>query len=425
MHVHAQTLPVVRSTTDSTFVRLAHPVIFDVSKTELRPEEKRWIADTLRSMLSQIGPDAVVLGRSAASPEGPWDFNVRLSRGRRNAVVDYLRELGVDASHIRFDVVTEDYPMLLTYMQMHNDTDYTRVRELVHSYGTRYAELKDTLRRVDDGTLWDRLLRQYYPDLRAVRIMAYNPLPDITLGIDSLIARSQKSQTYSPFTVPETETFPLLEMTVKPFRPYRREMLSVKTNLLEWGAYVPQYGFCPMPNVAVEFYPRRGHFTVGASFDCPWWIGNTENHKYFEVRNYQLEGRYYFRPGKQPGKAAFSGWYVSIYGHGGLYQIGFSDTKGWVGEGGGAGIGGGYVLPLTKWRQHWRLEFNLQAGWFMTRYDPFVYGCPVDGIDDGRYYYNYLGDADTFRKRRHLFNWIGPTRIGISLTYDLLYWKRK
>ena len=52
----------------------------------------------------------------------------------------------------------------------------------------------------------------------------------------------------------------------------RREFLSVKSNLLLDVAYVPGYDrWCPIPTVAIEYYPKNGHFTFGASFDCPWW----------------------------------------------------------------------------------------------------------------------------------------------------------
>lgn len=37
---------------------------------------------------------------------------------------------------------------------------------------------------------------------------------------------------------------------------YRKEYLSVKTNLLFYGVYMPGYNrWCPIPNVAVEYYP--------------------------------------------------------------------------------------------------------------------------------------------------------------------------
>ena len=66
----------------------------------------------------------------------------------------------------------------------------------------------------------------------------------------------------------------------------RREYMSIKTNLLFDGAYMPGYDrFCPIPNVAVEFYPLHGHFTYGASFDGPWWQ-HYDDHKYFKHRKY-------------------------------------------------------------------------------------------------------------------------------------------
>ena len=76
----------------------------------------------------------------------------------------------------------------------------------------------------------------------------------------------------------------------QPLRIARRELLSVKTNLLFYGVYLPG----PIPNVAVEYYPKSGHFTYGASIDFPWWI-DYSRHKFFEVRNYQVETRYYFK----------------------------------------------------------------------------------------------------------------------------------
>ncbi|MCQ2222314.1 MAG: DUF3575 domain-containing protein [Bacteroidaceae bacterium] len=218
----------------------------------------------------------------------------------------------------------------------------------------------------------------------------------------------------------------------------RRELLSVKSNLLFDLAYMP-FGyndFCPIPNVAIEYYPLHGHFTYGAMFDCPWWKGDITNHKYFQVRNYTLETRYYFRSGDVDKRgigngAAFKGLYLSAYAHATLYCIGWRDKKktatpgtldghGWVGEGAGAGLGIGYVMPLGK-NEHWRLELSAQFGVFWTKYDPYVYGCPVENVKDGLYYYDYKGDADLFKKREYKLTWLGPTRVGVTISYDLLY----
>ena len=204
-----------------------------------------------------------------------------------------------------------------------------------------------------------------------------------------------------------------------------RELLSVKTNVLFDFAYVPAgYNrFCPIPNIAVEYYPLHGHFTFGASLDFPWWK-DYDAHKYMEVRNYQLEGRYYFESGdisRRPvGEGpAFRHWYVSAYVHTFIYSVCINAAHGYEGEGIGAGVGTGYVLPLGH-HSRWRLELGLQVGFFRTRQDPYQWLCPIDPDDDKQqYYYKWYGNASTFKRRQHRYNWFGPTRIGITFSYDL------
>lgn len=229
------------------------------------------------------------------------------------------------------------------------------------------------------------------------------------------------------FELPEAKELPADTALL---RYPRRELLSVKTNLLFYGIYMPGYNrWCPIPNIAIEYYPLRGHFTFGASFDCPWWQ-DYWGHKYFQVRNYQLEARYYLRKGdielRPEGKgAAFKGFYLQAYGNLGLYGICFDERRGWVGEGIGGGIGCGYVLPLSR-KGHWRMEFQLQVGVFHTKYDPYQYENPVDPtFRDHLYYYDWTREPSLFKERQYRFTWIGPTRIGITLSYDLLYRKAR
>ena len=189
----------------------------------------------------------------------------------------------------------------------------------------------------------------------------------------------------------------------------RREVLSIKTNLLLDFAYMPGYNrWCPIPNVAVEYYPKRGHFTFGASFDMPWWQ-HYEKHKFFQLRNYQLETRYYLKASRpyQPEEAtdiqgpAFRGFYLQGYVHGGPFGICFDAKRGWVGAGGGAGVGLGYVMPLNH-TGHWRLEFQLQAGFFYCKYDPYQYENTVNpNYHDGLYYYKWSQKPSLFKKRQY------------------------
>lgn len=430
--------------TDSAFYSMARSVIFPVNKYVI-PENSEFYKELVHEIIPEMNAldfrlESVII-RGAASPEGPYNWNVFLGEHRRKALMDIIESnltQPINPDALKTTDIPEDYTYLLRMMSDANDKDYGRVESYVDRYlQADLKELKRQLMRLDGGTLWKRLLKQYFPELRAARVVLffrYTPRPiemrqqriDVAMGDMNIPKPRIKIRPKFVGLIPEPE--------VKP----RREFLSVKTNLLFDFAYMPfgYKAFCPIPNVAVEYYPLHGHFTYGAMFDFPWWQGGTTNHKYFQVRNYTLESRYYFRSGdvRKVGignGAAFKGWYVSAYANAAIYGIGWSDNKGfdapgamgghgWQGEGFGAGLGLGYVLPLSK-NEHWRLEFSAQFGFFHTKYDPYLYGCPVEQKNDGLYYYVWYRDADEFRERQYRFNWLGPTRVSIQLSYDLLY----
>lgn len=420
-----------QSTCDSTFVVDSRPIIFTVNKTDIHREDYVWIIDSLIPRLNAVGPRGKIIGRSAASPEGPWKNNIRLAYGRRQAALDFFAKLGVDTTRVKIDPVYEDYELLLEMMRLKGDRDYPRVRDMVRRYGvgvtndySKASALKSSLRLMDKGALWERILHEYYPLLRGVRIMVYDP--------KEILPEKVKLEMLGYITLPMQTGFRYIPPRLPDYMPVvldRRELLSIKTNLLEWGAYVPQYGWCPMPNFTVEYYPLHGHFTYAFSFDFPWWQGNTTNHKYFQLRNYTPEVRYYMRSGdvREVGYgngAAFRGLYFSAYANMFIYGIGFNKDKGWQGEGFGGGLGIGYTLPLSR-DGHWRLDFLAQFGYFWSKYDPYVYGCPVENVEDGLYYYNWVLDADLFRERQYRYQWLGPTRVGVTLSYDILYRRRQ
>lgn len=429
---------------DSLFFLRSFPVIFKVSRTDVitnNGDLQQFIRYGVPLLKNENIRNARIRIRSAASPEGPLSFNKQLSLGRRDALLKIFEENGVDASELQIDVVDEEYELLAFMMRQAHDPDALTVSRMVADWISDPVKLKNELMHYGDGHLWERIKEQYFPQLRASRFMIIFPdnfqseLLNTELVPLDFSGLENKSVNALPDRLPEISLLPSALILVPPSTP-RRELLAIKTNLLEWGAYVPQYGFCPMPNVELEYYPRHGHWTLGATFDCPWWIGNTTNHKYFELRNYQLYGRYYFRNSDHSysnvllaepiaGQAAFRGFYLEGYAQACLYQIGFSAQKGWIGEGAGGGLGAGYTLPLSR-DGHWRLDMGFQLGLFRTYYDPFVYGKPVyhGGEIDGNYYYDTDLYSDEFVKRMHRFTWLGPTRAGISISYDLLYRKR-
>lgn len=81
----------------------------------------------------------------------------------------------------------------------------------------------------------------------------------------------------------------------------------------------------------------------------------------------------------------------------------------------------GYAVNLGK---RWRLDLYAAGGVYWTKFDPYVYGNPITGSEaDGLYYYNYTGDVRLFRKRNHHRTWVGPTEVGITFTWDVLFYR--
>lgn len=421
LHINAQT-----KTTDSTFLRNSRPIEFIVNKINVSKQDREWITNKLLPELERLGDRGIIIGRATASPEGPYGNNNRLAQQRRQSVDVLLKDYGFDVARIAYDVVAEDYDLLLTMMRINHDPDFSTIETLRRLYADDQQKLKEVMKKYNGGRLWRRLLKEYFPKLRAVRIMASDKV------LDSLrtMPWAREALPCQSFINSYEIHYPtnIYSYTLLSKNREHRELLSIKTNLLLDFAYVAGYNrFCPIPNVAIEYYPLHGHFTYGASFDGPWWQ-NYDKHKYFQLRNYQLYTRYYLRSGdiaiRKPGTgAAFKGLFFSAYAHAFIYNICFSERRGWEGEGIGGGLGIGYSLPLGK-NEHWRLEFGLQAGYFYTPYDPYQWRCPINpDADREQYYYKWYGNAKDFKKRQHRYSWIGPTRAEITLSYDIIYRK--
>ena len=419
---------------DEEFLNTAAKVIFPVNKFTL-PKDNPTLRELEEKVIPQINADSLrllrVMLRGAASPEGPFLNNEMLGRERAKSLFDFLySRLWMDEptpirqaqGEINSVYEIEDYPLLCEMMKQAGDPDYACVKGICDKYFRwGYRCVKAELQKAQGGRLWKRLLREYFPQLRAARFVLFlekhqqPEVPEVIDTISTIVTTDTiETDTTTRVILPEWEWVP------------RRELLAVKTNLLFDFAYMPGYDrWCPIPNIALEYYPLHGHLTFGASLDLPWWQHYWE-HKYFQIRNYQLEARYYLRSGdissNPPGKgAAYRGLYLQGYLHGGVFGICFDEDRGWVGEGFGGGIGIGYMLPISR-KGHWRLEFGAQVGYFWCQYDPYQYENPVNPMyRDHLYYYKWTLKPSLFKKRQYHYNWFGPTRIGITISYDLFY----
>ena len=442
---------------DEEFFDHSAKVLFKVNKYGL-PRNDKTLDELEKIVLPRINQDSLelvaIVIRGAASPEGPLWLNKILSEKRAKALTDFvtsrLKFNGLNDStnvnrNLRQDCVVEDYRSLCILMKKANDPDYDYVKRLCDQYlpEDNLEQLKTELMKARKGQLWKHLLSTYFPQLRSARILLFfrkhQPKPETVVTPEPIIP-IEEIKTNAVEQKPDTVVQDTLHNEVTPLEDeilQRKKLLAVKTNLLFYGAYIPGYDrWAPIPNIALEYYPLKGHFTFGASFDMPWWQ-DYDAHKYFQFRNYQVEGRWYAHGANKTtvtndankineenrayNKKAYTGFYLQGYAHLAVFGICFDENRGWVGEGAGAGIGAGYVLPLSR-EGHWRLEFGLQAGFFRCKYDPYQFENPVNpAYTDGLYYYKWTQKPELFKKRQYRWNWIGPTRIGITLSYDLLY----
>ena len=423
---------------DEDFYTMSTSVIFKVNKTNIHPDDPffKLYQDEILPLINQRHLQLrKIYVRGAASPEGPYENNRRLGQGRSKALLEALKsQLRNQYKEIDSEVcsVTEDYGNLCILMKEAGDAEYDAVQKIYDDCKGDELSIKQKLMNAQGGTLWKRLLKEYFPQLRSARLILWFSEPDEAHAPLSEIAQLKRG----PLTfieLPKPKLAPLnLDAIAQTTAPWptdegmvqgekekhpRRHLIAVRTNLLHDFFYMPQFGWAMSPNVQLEYYPLDGHYTYNAAFT---WSNHRhwEDQQFFQVRDLQLELRRYF-----VGEGKFIGPYLGAYLEGNVYGIGLSKTKGWQGEGWGGGLDAGWVVKLNK-KGNFRMEFNVSVGYLGSKYDPYVYGNPVSKEENGKYYYDYLGSAKLFKKRNHMFTWFGPTNLGISLTYDIIYRKK-
>ena len=395
---------IAQEVTDSLVLEQGRPLIFSVNKAEFSQKDIDWILDTLKVELGDSTLRRLYV-RAGASPEGPYATNVRLSKARYNALNKIFQQYQVPENKISYDIIPEDYRLLHAMMKRNQDAQFPVLDSLMTQYGDDAVRLKLAMQRYDGGRMWRRLLKEYFPSLRAVRLMLFNEVPVVEkpLNVDTVQAEPVVEVAEQPEPAPVDTPKVYVE-------PAREPMLSVKTNLLYDAMFMPKLGYSPIVNIWAEYYFHDSRYTLVGEYDFPWWSRDSKHH-YFQVLNWTLEGRRFFQK-----EAVRQGWFLSVYGQGNYWDFSFNAEDAWQGEGFGAGVGGGWVKRLGK-DSRWKLEFFLKAGVYVAQYDPYHAGDPYKG----RYYYDWQGDVEDFKRRNHRFTWVGPTSIGINLSYDLLY----
>ncbi|MGP1526334.1 MAG: DUF3575 domain-containing protein [Candidatus Cryptobacteroides sp.] len=172
---------------------------------------------------------------------------------------------------------------------------------------------------------------------------------------------------------------------------------SVKTNIPYW--------LTGSPNIGVEIPVTRQLTVNGEAVWLPYMFKKHE--EVFRALQGSLELRWYFNPRNFYTNDSWDGLYVGPYAMYGNFNIGFYDGKsmetsrrrrGWGVSG---GVTFGYKLPINS---RFAVDFNIAFGYTHLQYDKFMLG--------GEY-------AEYPIERKQTKYWIGPTKVGISIVYNI------
>ena len=184
------------SMTDEQFDEWAGRVVFPVNRKQI-PEDDSFIREFEDEVLPMICRDSLqlmsVVVRGASSPDGPKAYNGKIAQQRAQSLVDYISQQALPQSSVaafnqRYDA--EDYYSLCQLMRLANDEDY----QLVRNYCDQYLpyglddDLKRSLKTLQEGRLWRRLLREYFPQLRQARIVLFLCPADVSPVIPDDVA---------------------------------------------------------------------------------------------------------------------------------------------------------------------------------------------------------------------------------------------
>ena len=315
-----------------------------------------------------------------SSPEGSRELNCRLAQQRIDAVANALHAIApINDSLVisnnecilwqilRDDVAASDEPwrdeVLAVIDQGETIVDYWR-------QGQTIDERVNQLQRLRNGTLWNTLLYQYFPDMRKVFVVITTrctPKPEPMIF-----------ETEPP--VPEPEPIAPLEPEIAettvaslPDDTWQHHAY-VKSNGIGWLMLIAnaafEYEFSPHWSLSVPLYYSALNY-----FSCK---------VKFRTAAIQPEIRYWFGANgydavdalsgitARPKANAYIGAHLSIahynYALGGDYRRQDHDgkTPAW-----GGGVSGGVRLPISH-NGRWFMEFTGGVGCYHLYYDKFI-----------------------------------------------------
>lgn len=366
----------------------------------------------------------------SASPDGLWEYNVKLSKERTDEAVAYLKDvLNLSDDMIHGESLNEDWDKLA---EMVAASDMKYADQVVNIIKTKsWGARKRALQEIDGGKVWEILCRDFFPALRCVRFAIYcqwdpskphlsAPEPvalrdtmfvkelvrDTLFVKDTLVLKETVEVKDTVFVRDTVVVVKEVAPVVAPVQVVKREpveqkdekfwltpnIMAIKTNLLSDAMAIPSLG------LEVQIYK-------GLSLDVSGSYGfyNILNKAERDMSSWYVspELRYWF--GKHPLQ---KGHFIGLHGNVSNYSLAWRDGVAYQNvpghEAWNAGFTYGACARMGK-KSHWGLEF-------------------VIGVGYGRYYQN----IGTMEAGKFVINEeVGPqlkehfglTKLAVNLVY--------
>lgn len=334
----------------------------------------------------------------AASPDGKFSINERLSHARAQALANILKNRYNFPTNIyTISSISEDWNGLTQAVRQDENMPYrTEILQTLNNSTNMHPDAREeALKTIADGMAYKMLLTDVMPQLRHTTIQLKYTSESVTRHrIGERIKQLPPITMSLPTLRPQNDLHPIQSNYIQhdyANQAPRQRFWSIKTNAL-WDM-----ALCPNIGIEVELWPQL-------SLDLPVWYSPYDITDTWRIRLLatQPEVRYWT---KKAGQGHFFGLHCSVIG----FNVSFNGDYRWQDPNHaafGLGVGYGFATHLDKARK-WGLEFNVGAGYINYKWVKYANISNGKQLDQG-----------------HGTYW-GITRAGISFSYKFYIDRRE
>lgn len=218
-------------------------------------------------------------------------------------------------------------------------------------------EREEAIRALDNGESWRKMGELLLPEL--LQGTENVPLTGSGMSFYYELSPNAKARAAAMTERVESTSVQLQAETPSVTQPAAaattfRPVFALKTDLMLWGGVMPGFEMGTWtPNLSAEVYFAH-RWSVQAGYTYSNWDAFGSGKGLCAVSAADLEVRAWF--GKP---SRFKGFYLGVFGTYGQYDV-QEGMQGNTGSFWTAGLGAGYLLPLSK---HWGLEAEIRGGY--------------------------------------------------------------